>query len=68
MHSRIRTLSGGQKQRVAVATAMVGNPQLLFLDQPTTGLDPQSRRDLWRVITDFREGGGTVLLTTSLHG
>ncbi|MGV2335103.1 MAG UNVERIFIED_CONTAM: hypothetical protein LVR18_13645 [Planctomycetaceae bacterium] len=47
---------------------MVGNPQLLFLDQPTTGLDPQSRRDLWRVITDFREGGGTVLLTTSLHG
>jgi ABC-2 type transport system ATP-binding protein len=64
MHSRIRTLSGGQKQRVAVATALVGNPQLLFLDEPTTGLDPQSRRDLWRVITDFREGGGTVLLTT----
>ena len=57
-------LSGGQKQRVAVATALVGNPKLLFLDEPTTGLDPQSRRDLWRIITEFREAGGTVLLTT----
>lgn len=63
-HSRIRTLSGGQKQRVAVATALVGNPKLLFLDEPTTGLDPQSRRDLWRIITEFRQAGGTVLLTT----
>jgi ABC-2 type transport system ATP-binding protein len=42
----------------------VGNPRLLFLDEPTTGLDPQSRRDLWRIITEFREAGGTVLLTT----
>jgi len=63
-HARIRTLSGGQKQRVAVAAALVGNPRLLFLDEPTTGLDPQSRRDLWKIITDFRQGGGTVLLTT----
>lgn len=63
-HARIKSLSGGQKQRVAVATALVGNPKLLFLDEPTTGLDPQSRRDLWRIITEFREAGGTVLLTT----
>jgi ABC-2 type transport system ATP-binding protein len=63
-HARIKALSGGQRQRVAVATALVGNPRLLFLDEPTTGLDPQSRRDLWRIITEFREGGGTVLLTT----
>jgi ABC-2 type transport system ATP-binding protein len=63
-HARIRTLSGGQKQRVAVAAALVGNPRLLFLDEPTTGLDPQSRRDLWRIITDFRQSGGTILLTT----
>lgn len=63
-HSRIKALSGGQRQRVAVATALVGNPRLLFLDEPTTGLDPQSRRDLWRIITEFREAGGTILLTT----
>jgi ABC-2 type transport system ATP-binding protein len=63
-HARIKALSGGQRQRVAVATALVGNPKLLFLDEPTTGLDPQSRRDLWRIITEFREVGGTVLLTT----
>lgn len=63
-HARIRELSGGQKQRVAVATALVGNPRLLFLDEPTTGLDPQSRRELWKIIAEFRESGGTVLLTT----
>lgn len=63
-HARIKELSGGQKQRVAVATALVGNPKLLFLDEPTTGLDPQSRRELWKIIADFREAGGTVLLTT----
>ena len=63
-NARIKALSGGQRQRVAVATALVGNPKLLFLDEPTTGLDPQSRRDLWRIITEFREEGGTVLLTT----
>jgi ABC-2 type transport system ATP-binding protein len=57
-------LSGGQKQRLAVATALVGNPRILFLDEPTTGLDPQSRRQLWDIIRLFQKKGGTVLLTT----
>jgi ABC-2 type transport system ATP-binding protein len=56
-------LSGGQKQRLAVATALVGNPRILFLDEPTTGLDPQSRRQLWEIIRAFQKKGGTVLLT-----
>jgi len=62
--SWVRDLSGGQKQRLAVACALVGDPELLFLDEPTTGLDPQSRRDLWEIIRQFRQGGRTVLLTT----
>ena len=57
-------LSGGQKQRLAVATALVANPRILFLDEPTTGLDPQSRRQLWEIIRQFQSRGGTVLLTT----
>jgi ABC-2 type transport system ATP-binding protein len=57
-------LSGGQRQRLAVACALVGDPELLFLDEPTTGLDPQSRRQLWDVIRSVRARGGTVLLTT----
>jgi ABC-2 type transport system ATP-binding protein len=57
-------LSGGQRQRLAVACALVCEPDILFLDEPTTGLDPQSRRQLWGVITEFRGRGGTVLLTT----
>jgi ABC-2 type transport system ATP-binding protein len=57
-------LSGGQKQRLAVATALVGNPRILFLDEPTTGLDPQSRRQLWDIVRAFQNKGGTVLLTT----
>jgi ABC-2 type transport system ATP-binding protein len=57
-------LSGGQRQRLAVATALVGNPKVLFLDEPTTGLDPQSRRQLWDIIRSFQRNGGTVLLTT----
>ena len=57
-------LSGGQKQRLAVATALVANPKILFLDEPTTGLDPQSRRQVWEVLRQFQRGGGTVLLTT----
>ncbi len=62
--ARESTLSGGQRQRLAVATALVGEPELLFLDEPTTGLDPQSRRQLWDVVRSFKAGGGTVVLTT----
>jgi ABC-2 type transport system ATP-binding protein len=62
--SWVRDLSGGQKQRLAVACALVGDPELLFLDEPTTGLDPQSRRQLWDIIRGFRDAGRTVLLTT----
>ena len=57
-------LSGGQKQRLAVATALVANPKILFLDEPTTGLDPQSRRQVWEITRGFQRRGGTVLLTT----
>jgi len=57
-------LSGGQKQRLAVACALVSDPELLFLDEPTTGLDPQSRRQLWEVVLGFKARGRTVLLTT----
>jgi ABC-2 type transport system ATP-binding protein len=62
--SWVGKLSGGQKQRLAVATALVGNPRILFLDEPTTGLDPQSRRQLWDIVRAFQQKGGTVLLTT----
>ena len=62
--SWVGKLSGGQKQRLAVAAALVGNPRILFLDEPTTGLDPQSRRQLWEIIRVFQKKGGTVLLTT----
>ena len=60
----VKDLSGGQRQRLAVACALVCTPDILFLDEPTTGLDPQSRRQLWDVIEAFRRGGGTVLITT----
>src|SRR5262245_1779923 len=62
--SYVVKLSGGQKQRLAVACALVGDPELLFLDEPTTGLDPQSRRQLWDIISQFRASGRTVMLTT----
>jgi ABC-2 type transport system ATP-binding protein len=62
--SWVGKLSGGQRQRLAVATALVGSPRVLFLDEPTTGLDPQSRRQLWDIIRAFQRTGGTVLLTT----
>jgi ABC-2 type transport system ATP-binding protein len=62
--SWVGKLSGGQRQRLAVATALVCNPKILFLDEPTTGLDPQSRRQLWDIIRSFQRHGGTVLLTT----
>ena len=62
--SWVSKLSGGQKQRLSVACALAGRPELLFLDEPTTGLDPQSRRQLWQVLEKFRAGGGTILITT----
>src|ERR1700682_6059680 len=63
-YSRVGGLSGGQKQRLAVACALVGNPQLLFLDEPTTGLDPVSRRQLWELIAKLQAEGKTIVLTT----
>lgn len=63
-NARFAKLSGGQKQRLAVACALVGSPDILFLDEPTTGLDPQSRLQLWDLVAEYRRGGGTVLLTT----
>ncbi len=62
--ARVGKLSGGQRQRLAAACALVGDPDILFLDEPTTGLDPQSRLELWDVVGRFRAKGGTVLLTT----
>jgi ABC-2 type transport system ATP-binding protein len=62
--ARVGQLSGGQKQRLSVGCALVGDPELLFLDEPSTGLDPQSRRQLWGVLDRFRAAGGTVMLTT----
>ena len=62
--SRVGALSGGQKQRLAIACALVGNPQLLFLDEPTTGLDPVARRQLWDLISKFQAEGKTIVLTT----
>lgn len=63
-NSRVGKLSGGQKQRLAVACALVSDPELLFLDEPTTGLDPQARLSLWDIVERFRTRGGTILLTT----
>ena len=62
--SRVGQLSGGQRQRLALACALVGDPELFFLDEPTTGLDPQSRRQLWQLVETFKARGRTVLLTT----
>ncbi len=62
--SRVGTLSGGQKQRLAMACALVNNPELLFLDEPTTGLDPQARRNLWDLVDGLKQAGRTIILTT----
>lgn len=62
--SRVGGLSGGQKQRLAMACALVGDPEMLFLDEPTTGLDPQARRHLWDLVDQFKLAGRTIILTT----
>ena len=62
--SQVRTLSGGQKQRFSIASALVNQPRVLFLDEPTTGLDPQARRHLWALVRTLRDRGHTVVLTT----
>ena len=62
--AQVRTLSGGQKQRLSLGCALVGDPELLFLDEPTTGLDPQSRRQTWEIVEALKARGRTVLLTT----
>jgi ABC-2 type transport system ATP-binding protein len=63
-NSYVESLSGGQKQRVALALALVNDPEVVFLDEPTTGLDPQARRNLWAVVENLREKGKTIILTT----
>ncbi|MBM4354579.1 MAG: ABC transporter ATP-binding protein [Deltaproteobacteria bacterium] len=63
-NARNSTLSGGQRQRLALACALVGTPELLFLDEPTTGLDPAARQSIWRLVEEFKADGGSVLLTT----
>jgi len=63
-NSRVGGLSGGQKQRLAMACALVGDPELLFLDEPTTGLDPQARRHLWDLVDQLKQAGRTIILTT----
>jgi ABC-2 type transport system ATP-binding protein len=62
--ARVHRLSGGQRQRLALACALVSDPEILFLDEPTTGLDPQARHRIWDVAREFRDRGGTVILTT----
>jgi ABC-2 type transport system ATP-binding protein len=60
----VKNLSGGQKQRFSIATTLVNQPVMIFLDEPTTGLDPQARRNLWELITQIKSRGTTVILTT----
>jgi len=62
--AQVRNLSGGQRQRLSVACALVGDPEVLFLDEPTTGLDPTSRRQIWEIVEALKRGGRTILLTT----
>jgi ABC-2 type transport system ATP-binding protein len=62
--AKYKELSGGQKQRFSIATTLINHPKIIFLDEPTTGLDPQARRNLWDLVTDIRSGGTTVIITT----
>jgi len=62
--AKVKELSGGQKQRFSVATTLINQPRIIFLDEPTTGLDPQARRSLWELIKKIRTGGTTVIITT----
>lgn len=62
--SKVKELSGGQKQRFSIATTLINDPKIVFLDEPTTGLDPQARRNLWDLIKSIREKGTTVIITT----
>lgn len=62
--AKFKELSGGQKQRFSIATTLINQPRIIFLDEPTTGLDPQARRNLWELITDIRQKGTTVIITT----
>jgi len=62
--SKFKQLSGGQKQRFSVATTLINQPRIIFLDEPTTGLDPQARRSLWELVNNIREKGTTVIITT----
>jgi len=64
VNAHVKTLSGGQLQRLAVGVALVNDPDLIFLDEPTTGLDPQARRNMWSIITDLKDQGKTIILTT----
>lgn len=62
--TKSKELSGGQKQRFSIATTLINNPKIIFLDEPTTGLDPQARRNLWDLVREIRNGGTTVIITT----
>ncbi len=62
--SKYKELSGGQKQRFSIATTLINQPKIIFLDEPTTGLDPQARRNLWELIKNIRDKGSTVIITT----
>jgi ABC-2 type transport system ATP-binding protein len=62
--AKFKELSGGQKQRFSIATTLINKPKIIFLDEPTTGLDPQARRNLWDLVQDIRNGGTTVIITT----
>lgn len=62
--AKYKELSGGQKQRFSIATTLINHPKIVFLDEPTTGLDPQARRNLWELVKNIREGGATVIITT----